>query len=234
MTVSVSFLTDDTVHPDDIENLARAVLDIRLPRSPDQIQSMIDEINNLLSNISRFQDDLKKLEEHTNITQELLRKAEEVKLVSEINTDRALYWSLLATKNASINGTKICHKNSLINLFFKTGPKSAAITPWLCCVFLAISFRVCLKYDVSYLQNIKSFIKWSFEEQRYQQQSRFDRESICSCVFAFPFTEIEPKISMRRRSEEIFTQQKELKIKQTMTWTQPAGTLIWPETKLQM
>lgn len=72
------------VHPDDIEKMARAVLSIRLPRSPDQIRAMIDEINNLLSNVSRFLDDIKKLEEHTNITQELLKKAEEVKLVSEI------------------------------------------------------------------------------------------------------------------------------------------------------
>lgn len=72
------------VHPDDIEKMARAVLSIRLPRSPDQIRAMIDEINNLLSNVSRFQDDIKKLEDHTNITQELLKKAEEVKLVFEI------------------------------------------------------------------------------------------------------------------------------------------------------
>lgn len=72
------------VHPDDIEKMARAVLSIRLPRSPDQIRAMIDEINDLLSNVSRFQDDIKKLEEHTNITQELLKKAEEVKLVFEI------------------------------------------------------------------------------------------------------------------------------------------------------
>lgn len=81
--VRVSFPTDDLVHPDDIENMARAVLSIRLPRSPDQVRSMIDEINNLLSNASRFQEELKKLEEHTNITQELLRKAEDVKLVSQ-------------------------------------------------------------------------------------------------------------------------------------------------------
>lgn len=74
------------VHPDDIEKVARAVLRIQLPRSPDQIRSMIDEIHNLLSNVSRFQDDIKKLEEHTNITQELLKKAEEVKLVSETGT----------------------------------------------------------------------------------------------------------------------------------------------------
>lgn len=110
MTVSVSFLTDETVHPDDIENLARAVLDIRLPRSPDQIQSMIDEINNLLSNVSRFQDDLKKLEEHANITQELLRKAEEVKLVSKINTDRALYWSLLVMPPRNVSHQKRFHE----------------------------------------------------------------------------------------------------------------------------
>lgn len=72
------------VHPDDIEKMARSVLSVRLPRSPDHVQSMIDEINNLLSNVSRFQDDLKKLQEQTNITQELLRKAEDIKLVSEI------------------------------------------------------------------------------------------------------------------------------------------------------
>lgn len=77
------------VHPDDIEKVARAVLRIRMPRSPDQIGSMIEEINNLLSNVSRFQDDMKKLEEHTNITQELLKKAEEVKLVSEITTQHS-------------------------------------------------------------------------------------------------------------------------------------------------
>lgn len=64
--------------------MARAVLSIRLPRSPEQIHSMIDEINNLLSNASRFQDDLKKLEEHSTITQELLRAAEDVRLASEI------------------------------------------------------------------------------------------------------------------------------------------------------
>lgn len=124
------------VHPDDIEKMARAVLSIRLPRSPDQIQSMIDEINNLLSNVSRFQDDLKKVEEHTNITQELLRNAEDVKLVSEIKktaqghdvlTDRALYWPLLvmppvgtlAAMNASIDGTKSCHKNSTLSHYFR-------------------------------------------------------------------------------------------------------------------
>lgn len=79
--MGVSLLTDEMVHPNDIERMARAVLSIRLPRSPDQIRSMIDEINNLLSNASRFQDDLKELGKYTNITKELLRNAEEVKLV---------------------------------------------------------------------------------------------------------------------------------------------------------
>ena len=64
--------------------MARAVLSIRLPRSPHQIQSLIDEINNLLANVSRlFQDDLRNLEGHINVAQELLRKADEVRLVSE-------------------------------------------------------------------------------------------------------------------------------------------------------
>lgn len=51
---------------------------------------MIDEINSLLANVSRFHDDLKKLEKNTNITQELLRRAEDVKLVSEIKKKTAL------------------------------------------------------------------------------------------------------------------------------------------------
>ena len=64
--------------------MARAVLSIRLPRSPHQIQSLIDEINNLLANVSRlFQDDLRNLEGHINVAQELLRKADDVRLVFE-------------------------------------------------------------------------------------------------------------------------------------------------------
>lgn len=76
-------MTDEMVPPEDIEKMARAVLDIQLPRSPDQIRSMIDEINNLLSNATNFQDNLKNLEEHANTAKDLLQKAQEVKSVSE-------------------------------------------------------------------------------------------------------------------------------------------------------
>ncbi|XP_049929321.1 laminin subunit beta-4 [Epinephelus moara] len=73
------YLTDEMVPPEDVEKMARAVLAIQLPRSPDQIQSMINDINNLLSKPTNFQNDLKDLEEHAKTAQDLLQKAQEVK-----------------------------------------------------------------------------------------------------------------------------------------------------------
>lgn len=63
---------------EDIEKMAKAVLRIKLPA---EIHSVINNINNLINNPTRSQDDTKKLGEE--VAQELLQKAEEVKLVSE-------------------------------------------------------------------------------------------------------------------------------------------------------
>lgn len=71
------------VPPGDIEKMANAVLRIQLPRSPAEIQTMINEINNLLNGATKFQEDLKKLQDEAKAAQELLQKATEVKLVSE-------------------------------------------------------------------------------------------------------------------------------------------------------
>ncbi|XP_030280431.1 laminin subunit beta-4 [Sparus aurata] len=73
------YLMDEMVPPEDIEKMARTVLDIQLPRSPDQIRSMINDINNLLSNASNSQDNLSNLEEHAKTGQDLLQKAQELK-----------------------------------------------------------------------------------------------------------------------------------------------------------
>ncbi|XP_041795045.1 laminin subunit beta-4 isoform X2 [Chelmon rostratus] len=73
------YLKDQMVPPEDIEKVARAVLAIKLPRTPDQIRSMINAINNLLSNITNSQDNLKKLQERAKIAQDLLQKAQELK-----------------------------------------------------------------------------------------------------------------------------------------------------------
>ncbi|GLD71224.1 laminin subunit beta-4-like isoform X1 [Lates japonicus] len=87
------YLMDEMVPPEDIEKMARAVLAIQLPRSPAKIQSMINDINNLLSNTTHFQDDLKNLEEHAKTAQDLLQKAQELKErskdidVTQINRD---------------------------------------------------------------------------------------------------------------------------------------------------
>ncbi|XP_067447150.1 laminin subunit beta-4 [Thunnus thynnus] len=73
------YLLDEMVPPEDIEKMARAVLDIQLPRSPDEILSMIKNINQMLSSATNFQEDLKNLEEHTKTAQDLLQKARELK-----------------------------------------------------------------------------------------------------------------------------------------------------------
>lgn len=87
------YLMDEMVTPEDIEKMARAVLDIQLPKAPDQIRSMINDINNLLSNTTNFQDNLKNLEERAKTAEDLLKKARELKErtknvdVTEINRD---------------------------------------------------------------------------------------------------------------------------------------------------
>lgn len=79
----VSSLTDEMIPPEDIEKLAQDVLNIQLPQSPDQIQSMINEINDLLLNATQFKDDLMNLEQDAKIAEDLLQEAEKLKSVSE-------------------------------------------------------------------------------------------------------------------------------------------------------
>uniref|UniRef100_A0A8D3E5Z7 Laminin subunit beta-1-like n=1 Tax=Scophthalmus maximus TaxID=52904 RepID=A0A8D3E5Z7_SCOMX len=81
------FLTDEMVSPEDIEKMARAVLDIQLPQSPAQIRSMITEINNLLFNTTHLQHDLRNLEEHTKTAHDLLQTAHKLRSVSTKQTD---------------------------------------------------------------------------------------------------------------------------------------------------
>ncbi|KAM9854866.1 laminin subunit beta-4 [Aulostomus maculatus] len=72
-------LMDEMVLPWDIEKMAQAVLDIKLPQSPDQIRSMITNINGLLTNVTNFQGDLKDLEEHAKTSKDLLQQARELR-----------------------------------------------------------------------------------------------------------------------------------------------------------
>ncbi|TNN41537.1 Laminin subunit beta-4 [Liparis tanakae] len=69
------YLTDEMVPPEDIEKMAQAVLDIQLPRSPDQIRSMINDINKLLSTTRNPPKTL----EHTKTAQTLLQEAQKLK-----------------------------------------------------------------------------------------------------------------------------------------------------------
>lgn len=63
--------------------MARAVLDIQLPRSPAEIRTMIQNINDMLSRATNFQQDTEKLAQQAKAAQDLLQKAQEIKLVSE-------------------------------------------------------------------------------------------------------------------------------------------------------
>ncbi|TDH10018.1 hypothetical protein EPR50_G00093320 [Perca flavescens] len=73
------YLMDEMVPPEDIEKMSQAVLAIQLPGTPDQIRSMIKDINNLLSNTINIQDDLRYLQETAETAQDLLQRARELK-----------------------------------------------------------------------------------------------------------------------------------------------------------
>lgn len=86
--------------------MARAVLSIQLPRTPDQIRAMIQEINNLLSSATDFQKDLMDLEEQAKTAQDLQQEAQDLEYVpretpqliylsSYLNSDLNTYLNLL-------------------------------------------------------------------------------------------------------------------------------------------
>ena len=59
--------------------MVKAVLSIQLPRSPDEIRSMINDIRNLFSHTTKFQDNLKDMEKDAEAAQELLQKSRELR-----------------------------------------------------------------------------------------------------------------------------------------------------------
>ncbi|KAJ8002829.1 hypothetical protein DPEC_G00163040 [Dallia pectoralis] len=73
------FLTSDMVAPEDIDMVAKAVLDIRLPGSPDDIRSLIQNIRGALANFSKFEVDRKNLQDQTTTANELRDKAIEIR-----------------------------------------------------------------------------------------------------------------------------------------------------------
>uniref|UniRef100_A0A665UDS4 Laminin subunit beta-1 n=1 Tax=Echeneis naucrates TaxID=173247 RepID=A0A665UDS4_ECHNA len=84
-----NYLIDEMVLPEDIEKMTRAVLNIQLPQSPEQSRSMINDIDNLLSNATLFQDSLGNLEKHAQTTQELLQTGLNIRSVAP-NTRQVL------------------------------------------------------------------------------------------------------------------------------------------------
>ncbi|XP_040894125.1 laminin subunit beta-4 [Toxotes jaculatrix] len=102
-----AYLMDEMVPPEDIEKTARAVLSIQLPRSPAQIQSMISDIRDLLSNATLLQGDLNSLQEQARTARDLLQKAQELKdKTKDINTteiSRDIYKAEEAQNKANNN-----------------------------------------------------------------------------------------------------------------------------------
>uniref|UniRef100_A0A6Q2YIL3 Laminin, beta 2-like n=1 Tax=Esox lucius TaxID=8010 RepID=A0A6Q2YIL3_ESOLU len=76
----MSLLTGDMVAPGDIEKVAKAVLDIQLPGSPGDVRSLVQNIRGALDNFTKFDVDLKNLEDQTKVAHELRDKAMEVRL----------------------------------------------------------------------------------------------------------------------------------------------------------
>ncbi|KAL4656759.1 laminin subunit beta-4-like [Arapaima gigas] len=72
------YLTDEMVGPEDIEMVATAVLAIRLPSSPQEIQDVINKILAILFNSTKLLEDLDQLQEQTKTAQDLLQRAKEV------------------------------------------------------------------------------------------------------------------------------------------------------------
>ncbi|XP_053741447.1 laminin subunit beta-4 isoform X1 [Synchiropus splendidus] len=72
------YLSDDSLPPEDIEKMSQAVLNIRLPRSPDQIRRMIQDVHDLLKSISKFQDDVQHFGD-TRASQQLVEDAGRVR-----------------------------------------------------------------------------------------------------------------------------------------------------------
>ncbi|KAL0154836.1 hypothetical protein M9458_049099, partial [Cirrhinus mrigala] len=62
----------------DIEKLANAVLSIQLPKSPNEIKDMIEDIKRILANVTDFDDDLEHLEKQARIAEDMKEKAKEI------------------------------------------------------------------------------------------------------------------------------------------------------------
>lgn len=75
-------LTEEMVPAEDIKNVIQAVLTIQLPPFPDQIQTVFTN----KSNNTNVQDDLTNVKAHTQIAQDLLQKAQELKSVYKHNS----------------------------------------------------------------------------------------------------------------------------------------------------
>ncbi|XP_072291696.1 laminin subunit beta-4 [Eucyclogobius newberryi] len=87
------YLLDNLLPAEDIEKMARAVLNINLPRTPDQIRAMIQELAELMNNAQNSGKDLKKLQDQARAAEELKERALELKArtkgidVSDIQKD---------------------------------------------------------------------------------------------------------------------------------------------------
>lgn len=73
-----NYLRDELVKPEDIEKMANAVLSIQLPKSPDEIKDMIEDIKRILANVTNFDDDLEHLKKQARIAEDMKERAQEI------------------------------------------------------------------------------------------------------------------------------------------------------------
>ncbi|KAI5627047.1 laminin subunit beta-4 precursor, partial [Silurus asotus] len=72
------YLRAEAMEPDDIDKVASAVLDIKLPSSPDEIKKMIEDIQKMMKNFTHITEDLKDLEDKAKLAEDLKNKANEI------------------------------------------------------------------------------------------------------------------------------------------------------------
>lgn len=77
-TCFTTLLVADMMEPEDIDKVASAVLAINLPRSPDEIKKMIQDIQKMMENFTHITEDLKGLEDQAKLARDLKNKADEI------------------------------------------------------------------------------------------------------------------------------------------------------------
>lgn len=71
------FVKDESAPPEDIEKVAKHVLVINLPRTPQELTNMLDKIQNLVTHCEDYEINVNKLNKQRKDAQKLLVEAKQ-------------------------------------------------------------------------------------------------------------------------------------------------------------